>query len=129
MHFIKLSVLSPLSDIPETALMHVPAQPISLLADLNGILSKLRPEHTLQKHDGFERLHVDMVEQPLEPPAHTLAGNIESAVYLFTVRSFKHHVAGLSRFQLDPEILGLRQILEFLQECPVLLCEFHVASP
>ena len=113
----------------KTMLHSLLAEPVPLLADLNGVLAKLGTEDFLQKQNGLEGLHVDMIEQPVEAPPDTLAGHAKRAVDLLSIGSLQDHVAGLSRLQLDPEVLRLHQGLQVLQEGLVLLGQFHVLSP
>ena len=113
----------------ETMRHGILVDPVSLSADLNGVLAKLGTEDFLQKQNGLERLHVDMIEQPVEAPPDTLAGHAKRAVDLFPIGSLQDHVAGLSRLQFHPEVLRLHQDLQVLQEGLVLLGQFHVSSP
>ena len=116
-------------DAPKTMLYGILAEPVPLLADPDRVVAQLGTEDLLQKQTGLERLHVDMVEQPVESPPHTLAGHAKRAMDLAPIGSFQDHVAGLSWLQLDPKVPRLHQGLQVLQEHLVLLGQFHVLSP
>ena len=105
------------------------AEPVPLLADPDRMVTQLRAEHLLQKQYGLECLHIDMVEQPVEPPSDTLTGHAKGPVDLLPISPFQDHVARFSMLQLDPQVLRLDQALQVLQKCLVFLGQFHVSSP
>ena len=105
------------------------AELVPLLTDLDRVVTKLGAEGLFQKEDGLECLHVDMVEQAVEPPPDTLAGHAEGLVYLLPIGPLQDHVGGIRKLQLDPKVLRLHQGLQVLQERLVLLGQFHVSSP
>ena len=113
----------------ETPLHGLLSYPVPLLADLDSVLAKLSTEDLFQKQDGLEGLYVDLVEQPLKTPANTLAGHAKCLVDLLPVGSFQHHVARLSRLQLDPKVFRLHQGFQVLQKGLVFLGQFHFLSP
>jgi hypothetical protein len=112
-----------------TMLQGLLAELIPLPTDPDRMVAQLGAEDFLQKQNRLERLHIDMIEQPVKTPPDTLASHAEALVNLLSVGPLEDHVAGLSRFQLDPEVLRLHQGFQVLQKCLVFLGQLHVASP
>ena len=69
---------------------------------LGGIVTQLRPERLLNHQDGLKRLHINLREEPLEPPANTLPGHAKGLVDLLAVGALENHIARPTRLQLDP---------------------------
>ena len=113
----------------KTLLHGLLSYPVPLLADFDGMVAKFSTKDLFQKQDGLEGLYVDLVEQPLETPADPLAGHAERLVNLLPIGPFQHHVAGLSRRQLDPKVFRLHQGFQVLQKGLVFLGQFHFLSP
>lgn len=104
-------------------------QIVSLPANADRVLAELRPEAFLDEQDGLERRDIDVIEQPVETPAHTLAGQPEGLMNLIAVCAAEDHVAGLARPQFDLQLMRFHQLLQGLQELLVFLGQFHVVSP
>ena len=112
----------------EAAASDLLPQGIAFLADANGILPEFRAKGLLDEQDALKSRDIDVVEQPPEPPTHGLTGHAEGLMDLLSVGPAKDHPAGLIRLQLYPEIVGIHQLSQGLQESLVLLRKLHVSS-
>jgi len=90
--------------ILKTGLQDLLSQCIAFFAYPDRMITKLCPKDLFDEHDGLESPHIGMAKQMVEPPPHSLSGNTESLVYLFTVGSFQDHAARLTRLELHPQV-------------------------
>ncbi len=102
---------------------------VPLPADLDRMVAQLGAEDLLQKQNRLEGFHIYMIEQSVKAPPDTLAGHAEGLVNLLPVGPLEDHIAGLNRFQRDPEVLRLHQGFQVLQKCLVFLGQLHVSLP
>ncbi len=110
----------------EAGFRHLLSQRVALAADADRVIPQLRAEVLLDKQDGLEGRYIYIIIYAPEAPADALASHVEGPINSLTVCSPQHHGTGLIRLQLDPQILRFHQHLQTLQECLVLLGQFHV---
>ena len=98
---------------------------LSQFYPLPGYLQCLLPEASaevaLYAVQDFVGLHIDLIEEPLEPPPDTLASHVKGLVDLLAVGALEDHITGPTRLQLDPQVLRVHQLPQLLQECRIFL--------
>lgn len=115
--------LSPLQgySVAEIAGLQPVSDVVPLLADLYRVLAELWAEGSLDEQDSLESRHVDVVEEPPEPPSHALSRLMESSMDLVAVVPSQDHVAWAVKPQLHPEVLRIHQPTQRLEELLVFL--------
>ena len=66
------------------------------------MVTQLHPKRLLDHQNRLEGFHIDVAEEPLEPPPHALPGHAKGFVDLLAIGALEDHATGPAGFEFNP---------------------------